>query len=209
MRVFRSFKSAFCGLKLPMVSLRRAWRDTRRVGSPSAAHPRSSRSVCAGNDRPEPPPANARAPASFTPLPETAGGRGTRTTNEHVTHAARDAAHAACGDAKGSPISFVAVRCSRVFFVVCSPPHCAPRGSLAPRRGGALARAGMRRTRDLRVQLAPRCVCVCGLFAPRSATWRGGPRARVRLCCGAKHENRVFSPASASPPGRPGRSLAI
>ena len=173
-----------------------ATRDATRAarGSPSAARPRSSRSGFAGTavlGFPGASPCSARAPAPFAPLPETAGGRGVRTTNGRATHAARGAAHAACGDAKGSPLSFVAVRGSRVFSVFRSSLHCAPRCSLAPRRGGALARAGTRRTRDLREELAPRCVCVCGLFVPRSATWRGGPRARVRLCC-AKHENRVF-----------------
>ena len=164
-----------------------ATRDATRAarGSPSAARPRSSRSGFAGTavlGFPGASPCSARAPAPFAPLPETAGGRGVRTTNGRATHAARGAAHAACGDAKGSPLSFVAVRGSRVFSVFRSSPHCAPRCSLAPRRGGALARAGTRRTRDLRAELAPRCVCVCGLFVPRSATWRGGPRARVRLC---------------------------
>ena len=164
-------------------------------GSPSAARPWSSRSGLAGTavlGFPGASPCSARAPALFAPLPETAGGRGARRTSGRATHAVRGVAHAACGDATGSPLFFVAVRGPRVFSVVRSSPHCAPRCSLAPRRGGALARAGTRRTRDLREELAPRCVCVCGLFVPRSATWRGGPCARVRLC-GEKHRNRLFS----------------
>ena len=181
---------------------RGAWESERRAPSEFAVRVRGKAVL----GFPGASPCSTRAPAPFAPLPETAGGRGVRITNGRATHAARGAAHAACGDAKGSPLSFVAVRGSRVFSVFRSSPHCAPRCSLAPRRGGALARAGTRRTRDLREELAPRCMCVCGLFVPRSATWRGGPRTRVRLCY-AKQEIVFFS-ASASP-GRPGRSLAI
>ena len=142
---------------------RGSWESERRAPSELAVRVHGKRPSWA-------PPCSAHAPAPFTPLPETAGGRGGRTTDGRATHAARGAAHAACRDVKGSPLSFVAVRGSRVFSVFRSSPHCAPRCSLAPRRGGALARAGTRRTRDLRVELAPHCVCVCGLFAPRSAT---------------------------------------
>ena len=166
---------------------RGAWESERRAPSEFAVRVRGERPSSWAS------PCSTRATAPSTPLPEAAGGRGVRTTNGHATHAARGAAHAACGDAKGSPLSFVAVRGSRVFSVFRSSPYCAPRCSLGPRLGNALARAGTRRTRDLRAELAPRCVCVCGLFVPRSATWRGGPRARVRLCCcGPKHENRVL-----------------
>ena len=49
-------------------------------------------------------------------------------------------------------------------------------------------------------------MCVCCLFAPRFATWRGGPRARVCVCV-ARKQKIVFPPASASP-GRPWRALA-
>ena len=158
---------------------RGAWESERRAPSEFAVRVR-------GNGRPGLPwgfPLLRARSCSVRSAPRDRRRAGVRTTNGRATHAARGAAHAACGDAKGSPLSFVAVRGSRVFSVFRSSPHCAPRCSLAPRRGGALARAGTRRTRDLREELAPRCVCVCGLFVPRSATWRGGPRARVRLCC--------------------------
>jgi hypothetical protein len=186
-----------------------ATRDATRAarGSPSAARPRSSRSGFAGTavlGFPGASPCSARAPAPFAPLPETAGGRGVRTTNGRATHAARGAAHAACGDAKGSPLSFVAVRGSRVFSVFRSSPHCAPRCSLAPRRGGALARAGTRRTRDQSSWRRAACVfVVCLCLVPRL-----GAAGRALVCaCVAQNMKIVFFFASASP-GRPWRALA-
>ena len=132
---------------------RSARRDARGAWGVRAPRALGARGPCSRSKRPSwASPCSARAPAPFAPLPETAGGRGARATSGRATHAARGVAHAACGGATGSPLSFVAVRGPRVFSVFLSSPLCAPRCSLAPRRGGALARAGTRRTRDLRVE---------------------------------------------------------
>ena len=132
---------------------RSARRDARGAWGVRAPRALGARGSCSRSKRPSwASPCSARAPAPFAPLPETAGGRGARATSGRATHAARGVAHAACGGATGSPLSFVAVRGPRVFSVFLSSPLCAPRCSLAPRRGGALARAGTRRTRDLRVE---------------------------------------------------------
>ena len=62
-----------------------------------------------------------------------------RTTSGRVTHAARGAAHAACGDATGSPLFFVVVRGPSVFSIFClylievaPQEHGLPRTPLSP-----------------------------------------------------------------------------
>ena len=187
-----------------------ATRDATRAarGSPSAARPRSSRSGLAGTavlGFPGASPCSARAPAPFAPLPETAGGRGVRTTNGRATHAARGAAHAACGDAKGSPLSFVAVRGSRVFSVFRSSLRAALLPRSPPRRR---ARASGHTTHPRSERRVGAALRVCLWFV--CASFRDLARRAARSCALVLRKNMkiVFFPASASP-GRPGRSLAI
>ena len=150
---------------------RGAWESERRAPSEFAVRVRGERPSSWAS------PCSTRATAPSTPLPETAGGRGVRTTNGHATHAARGAAHAACGDAKGSPLSFVAVRGSRVFSVFRSSLRAALLPRSPPRRR---ARASGHTTHPRSERRVGAALRVCLWFV--CASFRDLARRAARSC---------------------------